>query len=140
MLSQHNASKHSTPQSPEVASVAVRAQGAQTFRRVQKEDGSNVDKQLKIIQASVGGRLHMDHQQGSFRPVGHLQVAGRKTHVAIAIEIALQRSEMPQHHCVWDTKLARSNERHPWASAFLLDHLISRPMNEAGIRSNAHRR
>ena len=30
--------RHSTPQSPEVASPVIRAHGAQTFRRVQKVD------------------------------------------------------------------------------------------------------
>ena len=43
---QHNASNHSTLQSPEVGSMSTRAHGDHTLRGISKEDGSKVDNQL----------------------------------------------------------------------------------------------
>ena len=73
-MSPQNASRHSTPLSPGVASVVVTAHGAQIFRRVQEEEGSNADNHLahelvlpKIIRASIGVSLRIDHQQKVFQ-------------------------------------------------------------------------
>ena len=129
LLWQHNASRHSTPQSPQVASVVVREHGPQIFGRVQEEDDSNVENQLAHENAppkSHGLQLEavraLIASRGSFRPVGHLRVAGCKTRVAI------------EHHCVWHTNFARSNEKLPLAIAVVPDHLTS---YEAGILSRA---
>ena len=84
------------PQSPQVATVVIRAHGAQIFGRVQEEHGSNVDNQLAheiALPKSHGLPLEavraLITNKGSFRPVGHLWVAGCKACVAISKELVL---------------------------------------------------
>ena len=96
LLSQHNASRHSTPQSPQVASMVVREHGAQIFRRIQEQDGSNVDNQFaheNALPKAHGLQLEairaLINSKGSFRHVGHLRADGCKRRAAIAKEIIL---------------------------------------------------
>ena len=84
------------PQSAEVTSGAVWAQGAQLFRRVQEEDGSKADSQFahetfglpKLYALQLGTVCALITSKGSFT-LGHLQVVGCETRIANAKEIAL---------------------------------------------------
>ena len=48
-MTQHNSSRHSTPQSPEVAIAVINVHGAQDFRRVLEEECSNTHNQLAHV-------------------------------------------------------------------------------------------
>ena len=96
MLTEQNASRHSTLRSPEVAAVVIREHGAQALWWAQEEDGSNVDNQLANVTTaspkSLGFQLdslRMEHQPGRFQAcrsfTGHWCGTEDKLPLAIAL-------------------------------------------------------
>ena len=124
-VTQHNASRPSKLQSPEVATV-IKAHGAQTLRGVQQEGGSNVKLSRYLNHASlIGGSLGIEHEQGVF----HGQ---RVTHGSRVVKPAFPKPTVfagckGSAIIAWDTHthtpLARSNDKLPLASAVVPDHL-----------------